>query len=329
MSRAPYVANGDFRANRLRRSGILVSFADYWWRNHTTYPPVPSYDNVSQSDWQPDYVRMPVYLSLLIAVFWFAPYLQTLTSGFGKWAQPVTRGAIWFLLLTLAFSYVSNVTSRRRAIGIRGRHGGFRDFLIVQTVGFVLFVLAVHDSSIFWEESSTSRRAASLIIPFLCGLHISYFEKLPAFLNRSTNLKNWRDGGTGTRVWIIARLAGLTYLMSRLMPANSWQFLCLTIVVVAAVMWLINCRLKPFGYYGYLHHWFVALLLAIAGIASPPVHAFFLAVFIEGAARFSCAPLWHQWPAELSQPTDEGDAPKRVESGEPRAEQVTARVPEC
>ncbi|MET0623375.1 MAG: hypothetical protein ABW250_10390 [Pyrinomonadaceae bacterium] len=313
--------------NRLRRSGILVSFADYWWCNHTSFPPGPNYDNVGRSDWRPDYVRMPTYLALLIAVFWFAPYLQTLGSG--RWAQPVARGAIWFLLLALAFSYVSKVTSRRRRIGIRGRHGGFRDFWIVQGVGFVAFVMEIHHSSIVWEEPSASRRAASLIIPFLCGLHISYVEKLPAFLNRSTNLKNWRNGGTGTRVWMIARLAGLAYLMSRLMPADAWRYLCLAVVVLAAGMWLITYRLKPFGYYGYLHHWFVALVLALAGVASPPLHAFFMAVFIEGAARFSCAPLWHQWSAEPSRPTDRDGLPARVEFGEPRAEQVTARGTEC
>src|ERR1044071_3447812 len=121
MSRAPYVADGDSRANRLRRAGILVSFADCWWRNHTTFPPGPGYDNVGRADWRPDYVRMPVYMALLVAVLWFAPYLQTLGAGSGRWEQPVTRGAIWFLILTLAFSYVSKVTSRRRAIPIRGR----------------------------------------------------------------------------------------------------------------------------------------------------------------------------------------------------------------
>ena len=87
------------------------------------------------------------------------------------------------------------------------------------------------------------------------------------------------------------------------------------IACIAAATWV----LQPRGYYLHLHHWFMGLALSPLAVCEPPwwsgvLLGVALGQFVEGAARWSIAPLWNasHWHGASHAPAAPPPAPKAV-----------------
>ncbi|KJK57069.1 hypothetical protein [Saccharothrix sp. ST-888] len=262
-----------------------------WWELHTRPQPERTRGNIARPDWRPRTPALLLGVPLLAATLLLAPALAGRLAGQGGPAS-LARCLGWSLCLAAVFGYVAKVTTGRRGWPLRGRHGGHRDAAVVLVAAPALFpVVSV--------PTTVGSNALLLALPLAVGAHFSYTEKLPRTAVRSINSASWRGSRTAERWWMLLRLlvlaavaAGLTVRLLLSQPAGPW--IAAGSAVLGLGLWRIGRTLRSAGYYPYVHHWFVFLWLAVLSAGSTPLVSLASGAFVEGAARWSCAPLWHR-----------------------------------
>ncbi|GGS28175.1 hypothetical protein GCM10010269_78530 [Streptomyces humidus] len=272
------------------RPGLAVRLCARWWELHTRPGPEHASGNITRTGWQPRTPALLIGAPLLATTLLLAPVLAD-RLGRASGSAPPARCLAWTLCLAAVFGYVAKVTTGRGGSPWRGRHGGHRDVAVVLLAAPAL-ALAVR------LPQTAADSALALALPLAVGAHFSYTEKLPRAAVRSLDLAGWHDARPVERGWMLARMlvlaavaAGLTVRLLLSPPAGPW--IAAGSAALGLGLWRIGRKLRPAGYHPYVHHWFVFLWLAVLSTGSTPLVALASGAFVEGAARWSCAPLWH------------------------------------
>jgi hypothetical protein len=171
-------------------------------------------------------------------------------------------------------------------------------------------------SSPSWRRGAAARLLRAYVVPvypslvlaggFLVGTHLLYATRALR-LDGSVTARTLRAAlcagdvaslaAIATKVGLIAsalRLHGVWLLSGGGAPAAAR---CGAYAAVLLALWAVTAAVKP-RYYVHLHHWAAGLLLS--PLARGPDWGLSLGLlglavgqFVEGAARWSCAPLWH------------------------------------
>lgn len=272
------------------RPGLAVRLCARWWELHTRPQPEHASGNITQTGWRPRTSSLLIGAPLLATTLLLAPVLAD-RLGRASGSAPLARCLAWTLCLAAVFGYVAKVTTGRRRSPLRGRHGGHRDAAVV-----LLAALALAPAVRLPETAADN--ALAFALPLAVGAHFSYTEKLPRAAVRSLNPASWRDSRPVERWWMVLRMlvlaavaAGLTVRLLLSPPAGPW--IAAGSAALGLGLWRIGRKLRSAGYYPYVHHWFVFLWLAVLSTGSTPLVSLACGAFVEGAARWSCAPLWH------------------------------------
>jgi hypothetical protein len=258
---------------------------------------------------------------------------ETPTAGVPGPETAATTAAVifFFVLLNVGFAYVNFVTTNRPSL-FRGKHGGFRDICIVNLgLPFVLrlavFVPRVHVHLFLADEGTL------LPFPFLTfyawflgGLHMTYVTRT-GFLAQSISAVDIRDPSSA-RLSAMAQLAfKLGFIITNIVLHIVWlagegaglllnRILLYAVFVGAVATVTAVARAR---YYVHLHHWMMGLVLSpLCATDIGPAWClmclgFALSQFVEGAARWSCAPLWHAYPPAVLEEAAKGRAARTNE----------------
>jgi hypothetical protein len=231
-----------------------------------------------------------------------------------------------------AFAFTSLVTAARRGAW-RGLHGDFRDIAVVNAVGvpwLAAVALRPMAGALFFGETAATappaadgalarawalaslggalEPAAFFVAGAAIGLNVCYAVRAGC-CSASISSHDVARANCAQRVGVAARLAiiagGAALHVSWLLSAAGGGAAAAAprlAAYAAAVAGLAAvARAVADRYYFHWHHWAAALMLApLAHTASPALSAalqgLLLAQHVDGACRFSCAPLFHRRP---------------------------------
>jgi hypothetical protein len=222
--------------------------------------------------------------------------------------------ALLACLANTAFVYTNYVTTRRNSL-FRGAHGGFRDLLIVNAALPLITVwsqLAAPGRLFLAPSTDVPGQppaiaafggpytvGAALAVGLFLGVHFLYLARVIRFDGSISRV----DAASG--VGAVAIMAVKICLLSALSAdhflwlhgqGRLWEGLGALAAVLAVGVYITQALESQ--YYVHLHHWICGLLLLPFAVGTSPVWSavligFALGQFVEGAARWSCAPLWH------------------------------------
>ena len=297
-----------------------------WWQSYTAFKPEFEGNIRCYKDWRPR-EGIVLYAVLLLFVIIFTSILSIYLS----YSSLLLASFILILgLFSSGFAYTNFVTSARNSIFI-GKHGTYRDILVVVTLipvivwlniytpGFHRFLFTPLDQTILSSHSimNDSVKVGSLSVVlyshisldlgFFLGVHVVYITRPGSLLSGSFALSS--SANSFTLLNNIGFLCKLFFILlnihfhflwcaSRgelLLGVLLWHLPWLAIACIA--LWMKK------RWYLHLHHWFLGLVLMRAAQQTPapriPLFDLFLtglaaSQFVEGAARWSCAPLFHK-----------------------------------
>lgn len=244
----------------------------------------------------------------------------------------------WTLLMNAGFGYVSTAIGHR-AHPFKGRIGGYRDLIIVNTVSPILYVMMLsHHEHAIWTHTplananaltggggstassssdgglpsdalpaaviprGTSVGYVVLVMSYFIVLHLSYFAQVFKPCARSVSVSELRNGCTPGAVlaYLLKAAAFAGLLIQHLLFCYRGgvlvsRLLCYGVVVLVLAWITLAIRHR---YYLHMHHWFLALLMTPLTQTGSPLLTliavgFCAAQFVEGASKWSCAPIWH------------------------------------
>ena len=216
----------------------------------------------------------------------------------------------WRLILLIAvaancgFVYTTYVTTARPSAWL-GKHGGVLDLAgvnaLVLPITLCLCSFRVH-TLVFTEGEGTGAAGACLVLFFVASLHWPYLARDCGTLRHSLSQQDMVAGGVDATMGVALKavpIAGgvalhIEWLMEHgiLLPRfATYGAVILTLVVVS--------RSVAATHSWHAHHWLCALLLiplcaTTHAWATLSFAGFALGQVVEGVARWSFAPPWHQ-----------------------------------
>ena len=207
---------------------------------------------------------------------------------------------MWAALLNTAFMYVAVVIAKRRSSLLRGRHGGYRDIVIVNLLAPLLYVMGIGQYQSVLEVHSP--HVLAFLLSFMVGLHMSLIARGPcASCARSLSTRELEHcrvtdivSYTGKFLYMVALAVG--HVMHLSSTGRLPLYLPSYALCAAALLWVSHAVRDT--HYLHLHHWAAGILLTpLCHVGLPLVSllnlGFCAAQFVEGASKWSAAPLWH------------------------------------
>lgn len=291
---------------RGKQTFIVRALDDYflapWWRAHVHVGVHLSEGNTRDKFWYPR-ANMPLFAAMLCLVcFGAIPLLRAASHS----THHSVKGLLLLSgMLVAGFVYTNFVTTARDC-AFRGRHGGYRDIMMVLAFTPYLWYTSLlpYTSIMFAPDADTHHGMllACIFVGFyLLGLHTPYLVRAGIF-QKSVSQAELASGSWGVKVSILTRLiiiggfvcGHLLHLLDTglLVQRGSQYALILASIVAVSVS-------TQEAYYLHWHHWIAGLMLSpLCHNRSTEVSVAFLgfvaAQFAEGAARWSCAPMWHR-----------------------------------
>jgi len=267
-----------------------LELCDRWWAAHAAPQAAADRGTIHRPGWRPAPAAVAVWGGTLVAIAFAGPTAARWLADDAGLGATAARWLVWELALLAVFAYVAKATTRRRGDPLRGRHGGHRDAAAVLAAGTALLLVWGDSPPVLDGQPASALRFG---LPLVVGAHFSYTEKLPRGVARSIDASAWQQEGWGPRAWAALRV-GLLGVAGLTLAATAPTLRPLVVVAVLVLVAVsVTLAVRPAGYGFYLHHWAAFLWLALAAAACPPVAAAAAAAFVEGASRWSCAPLWH------------------------------------
>lgn len=141
---------------------------------------------------------------------------------------------------------------------------------------------------------------------FLCsywlGLHVPYITRPGYMLSRSLSQQDLATAGLRGGIGLACKIGFVFYwVLEHCMYLAQHDMLlsrlCVYMAFVLAVVG-VSYSVRDW-YYWHLHHWAVGALLTVCCHGTSPgwsmvLQGICLSQLVEGAARWSCAPLWHK-----------------------------------
>jgi hypothetical protein len=209
-------------------------------------------------------------------------------------------------LSNAAFAFTAYVTTCRPSPFLSA-HGTYRDLLVINLAAPVLSTLMVYPQAahmFHWHAGA----AWTFFSPEFCvitgifvGLHITYIVR-SGFCDKSISAVEVAGASGWALAGIIFRLALIGgFIMEHIRwvvdSGALWYRLPLYIGMFATLTIINNAVTER--YYFHWHHWAAALMLSPAACTHSTTLSLLLAgvvigQHVDGAARWSCAPLWHR-----------------------------------
>jgi hypothetical protein len=195
--------------------------------------------------------------------------------------------------LNSGFAYINNVTSNRPHL-FKGLYNDYREVLILNSlVPFVVFWGFKRYESILFVNGSLELK--SFLSSFIGGLHINYVVKYGHLDSSMSTLDHVNPA-------VFAKIAGIiaTALTHFYWLLETDLFVYRASAYLAVILFCVCIsRTLSSTYYFHWHHYIAGLMLSPLCHANPAWWALLLqgicmSQFVEGLARWSCAPLWHK-----------------------------------
>ena len=252
-----------------------------WWQSYITWKPEFEGNIRSYKDWKP---RQGVVL-YAFSLFVFIIFISILSIYISNSSQLLASIFLILGLFTSGFSYTNYVTSARSFLFI-GKHGSYRDYMIVATcipflVWLNIYIPGFHhylfhslrqsdiSSNMFLssllnlksESLSIASAHTSLDLGFFLGLHVLYFTRPGSLLSGSFALSSKTSGIT-----LLKNVGFLLKLFFILLNIHFHFLWCASRgeLILGVVLWHIPWFVIAFialwmkkKWYLHLHHWFL------------------------------------------------------------------------
>jgi len=211
---------------------------------------------------------------------------------------------IWFLMLIIEFAYVNHIVTRRPSWFL-SRHGDSRDIWTIIILSIFCYFggafLTQPETGLFTGESFWID--GLYVAWFLLFSHASYIHRLPHEFYASLNPQDIAKTSSTYRTLLVLSLrvgptGYLIILRFKHMFLHEPLYFFIHMGVLVILLWIT--WLVTDTHYPHIHHYFIGLFFVFSSgyyanqnVSSIIPYAISSASFVEGAARWSCAPLWH------------------------------------
>ena len=270
--------------------------------------------NARDKDWRPRAGAPAFALALVLGSGGAAAGARALAPVAGAAAAPALAAALAAALAVAGFAYTSRVTSAR-ASALRGADGSLRDLAVVLAAAPLAAALMASPAPAQLLGGADPAPALALAAAFALGLHMPYATRPGALLHgsfvadaadvadvaaaASASAPALGAGASLKLAFIGAHVALHAAFCAELGAAGAAPRLAA--YAAAAGFFAAVSHAARRTHFVHLHHW--ALGLALLPLTAMPssvpawwgaaLFGFSLSQFVEGAARWGCAPLWH------------------------------------
>lgn len=216
-----------------------------------------------------------------------------------------------YCMSLLGFAYTNYVTTHRCGL-LQGRHGDYEDILIVSALipavlafiqygrpAFVTHTL-LPDAPVDGSVAAVSPALLMFVAVYFLGLHVPYLTRT-GLLARSVSQRDIATAGFGGWLGLSFKLGGLVLgSIHHLRWAGEERQMLIRVAAYSAVIAgvaAVSVAVRE-RYSWHLHHWQMGLaLLPLCHqrnvLWTAALQAVCVSQLVEGAARWSAAPLWH------------------------------------
>ena len=292
----------------------MNSFDQYilepWWQVYSKFSTTNEGNIRKVKDWKPRqgvvYYAIFLFIILIFTSFVITLYISHFVSSL------LSCSILLLVMFTSGFAYTNYVTSDRTTFFI-GKHGTYRDIIIILFFIFPILYIDIYipgfhlvlfpNNKPFSLTISTLYSHSSLLLGYYLGLHVLYLTRPGSILSGSFALSN--KSSAFSLLKDLGFILKLGFILLNIHFHFMWCasrnellfgiFLWHTPWVIITFLAFIYRK----KYYLHLHHWFLGLILMRAAQQGNPHNDLFLtglaaSQFIEGASRWSIAPLFHK-----------------------------------
>jgi hypothetical protein len=256
--------------------------------------PASNKGNIEQKNaWRPRKFAL-LYLLLLLALCYLFLFCCTFVEG-----SKLLKTAVCLLFfLNSGFAYINFVTTNRSHL-FKGLFNDYREIILMNLlIPFIIYWGFLRYESTLFDIYSLE--LICFLASFIGGLHINYIVKIGHLdASMSTKLQNLP---TSAYIAVIGKIVTIIGLCSThifwLLETGLFPYRISAYLSVFALIVYISRSISK-RYYFHWHHWIAGLMLSPLCHANPAWWALVLqgvclSQFVEGLARWSCAPLWHK-----------------------------------
>lgn len=239
--------------------------------------------NIADPEWRP---RSPFSMYVVLLGAYTAALLYCVPVG--PWTTT--------LLCLAGFVYINHAVTARPTM-LRGRTGGYSDAALVLFAAPVLHWA----SPLALEGANSPLCKACMWFGFVFGVNLLFLSRRWSALAASAVSGGDPALHKSMRTKAAVAAFGMTIHLSWCATLPAWwaalrvaAYVSLLVVVPA-----LTTRLKNAGYYLHLHHYLLGIMFVPTCFMpllplSVLLASFSISQFVEGASRWSAAPLWHR-----------------------------------